>query len=193
MADPKVRTPGPGGGSSDDPSNGSAREPSSKPDAVVVMTVDQIVLDPRNQTPIVILECASEELALPIWIGPYEATAIVLGLEHVELPRPMPHDLMLSLVEGSGARLAYVVIHEVRDGAFCAEIVLDKDGETTGIDARPSDAIALALRGGVPILAERAVCDSAREVAEFLREAQAERYKAFLDSWEPQDGTKYRV
>lgn len=157
------------------------------------MTVDQLVLDPRNQTPIVILVNEDEKLALPIWIGPYEATAILLAIEEVALPRPMPHDLMLSLVQGSGAHVDYVVIHEVKEGAFSAEIVVEREGMSSGVDARPSDAIALALRAAVPILAERAVCDSADAVAEFLKEAQAERYRTFLDSWDPADGAKYRI
>ncbi len=170
----------------------SGRAPGEKPDAVLAMTVDQVVLDPRNQTPIVILVSEDESMALPIWVGPYEATAILMAIESVELPRPMPHDLMASLVRGSGAAISYIVIHEIRDGMFFAEIVLDHDGKTSSVDARPSDAIALALRADVPILAERAVCDSAEAVASFLEEAQAERYRAFLDAWNPQDVTKYR-
>jgi bifunctional DNase/RNase len=161
--------------------------------AIIPMTVRQVILDPRNQTPIVILVSEDEKLCLPIWIGPYEATSIIMALEEVELPRPMTHDLVVDMLEALDTRVEYVVIHEVKNGTFFAEIVLLKEGERSSIDARPSDSIAIALRADAPILAERAVCDAMERVDQFMKDAQTEQYKTFLENLDPGDISKYKM
>lgn len=160
---------------------------------IIPMTVKTVVLDPRNQTPIVILESDDKKFGLPIWVGPYEATSILMAMEDIELPRPMTHDLMLDMIETLGISMKYVIIHEVKNGTFFAEISLEQDGRSIQIDARPSDSIALALRADAPILAEQAVCDDISKIDEFLKEAQAEQYKEYLDKLDPNDISKYKM
>lgn len=170
-----------------------AVDESGRRSGIVAMTVKNVVLDPRNQTPIVILESEDKTLGLPIWIGPYEATSIIMALEEVELPRPMTHDLMLDMIEKLGVAMKYVIIHEVKNGTFFAEISLEHHGRSVAVDARPSDSIALALRAGAPILAERAVCDETSHIDEFLKEAQAEQYKEYLEQLDPNEMSKYKM
>lgn len=157
------------------------------------MGVKFVLLDPRNQTPIVVLESEDGAYALPIWIGAYEATSIITALEEIELPRAMTHDLMIDMLESLGAELEYVVIHEMRDGNFVAELALKCGEEKSKVEARPSDSIALALRAHAPILAEKAVCDRSDTIEKFLKEAQAEQYKEYLDSLDPNDISKYKM
>jgi len=161
--------------------------------ALLEMRVKQVVLDPRNQTPIVILESEDHRHALPIWIGPYEATSIIMALEEIELPRPMTHDLVIDIVDSLETTFEYVLIHEVKNGAFFAEINLRIGERRVAVEARPSDSIALALRADIPILAERAVCDDMSRIDEFLKEARAEQYKAFLESLDLKEISKYRM
>lgn len=160
---------------------------------IIHMNVKSVVLDPRNQTPIVILESDDRKHGLPIWIGPYEATSIIMALEDVELPRPMTHDLMLDMIESLGIIMKYILIHEVKNGTFFAEISLEQEGRTIAVDARPSDSIALALRADAPILAELAVCDDIARIDHFLDQAQAEQYKEYLDKLDPKDISKYKM
>ncbi len=160
---------------------------------ILAMSVKYVVIDPRNQTPIVVLMSEDEKYSLPIWIGPYEATAIIMALEDVELPRPMTHDLVREMLIALDVRLDFVVIHEIKNGTFFAEMALRVGDRTVSVDARPSDSIALALRMDAPILAEKAVCDDADAIDRFLKEAQAEQYKTFLENLDPGQLNKYKI
>lgn len=160
---------------------------------IVIMKVKYVVLDPRNQTPIVVLISEDEKYSLPIWIGPYEATSIIMALEDVELPRPMTHDLIRDMLNAMDAILEFVVIHEIRNGTFFAEISLKVGERTVTVDSRPSDSIAIALRLNAPILADKAVCDEADAIEKFLKEAQAEQYKSFLENIDPSIISKYKM
>ena len=143
---------------------------------------------PTNQ-PIVLLREDEGQRYLPIFIGPPEATAIVYALQGMETPRPMTHDLFKTVLDDMAVKLERVDITELHDGTFYAEIELQKDGTSSRISSRPSDAIALAVRyGEIPIYADEAVLDEAGVLFEADEEEQeVEQFREFLDSVTPED------
>lgn len=154
---------------------------------------------PTNQ-PIVLLREADGERFLPIWIGGVEAQAIAFGLQGTATPRPLTHDLMRDLLEGLGIAVTRVVISDLRDGTFYADLVLDNAGHEVAVSARPSDAIALAVRIGAPLFAAEAVLDEAsilideeeaesdaKGEGEEDAEAVVEEFREFLEDINPED------
>jgi bifunctional DNase/RNase len=144
---------------------------------------------PTNQ-PIVLLREEDGQRYLPIFIGPPEATAIVYALQGMETPRPMTHDLFKTVMDEFSMRLQRVVITELHDGTFYAEIELDRDGTTRRISSRPSDALALAARypEPVPIFAATAVLDEAGVLFDQDEdEVQIEEFREFLEQVQPED------
>lgn len=144
---------------------------------------------PTNQ-PIVLLREDEGQRYLPIFIGPPEASAIVYALQGMETPRPMTHDLFKSVLDDMSIRLSRVVITELHDGTFFAEIELSSNGASHRISSRPSDAIALAVRYDeqVPIFADEAVLDEAGVLFEADEEEdQIEEFREFLDQVRPED------
>ena len=144
---------------------------------------------PTNQ-PIVLLREEGGARFLPIFIGSPEATAIVYALQGMETPRPMTHDLFKTVLDDMAAELQRVDITELHDGTFYAEIELTRDGTTSRISSRPSDAIALAVRygGTIPIYADEAVLEEAGVLFEADEEEQeVEQFREFLDSVTPED------
>ena len=144
---------------------------------------------PTNQ-PIVLLREEAGSRYLPIFIGPPEATAIVYALQGMETPRPMTHDLFKSVLDGLGAALQQVIITELHDGTFYAEIEILRDGTTQRISSRPSDALALAARypEPVPIFADEAVLDEAGVLFDQdEEETQIEEFREFLNQVRPED------
>jgi bifunctional DNase/RNase len=146
---------------------------------------------PTNQ-PIVLLREEDGQRYLPIFIGPPEATAIVYALQGMETPRPMTHDLFKSVLDELAIRLQRVVITELHDGTFYAEIELGGggEGETRRISSRPSDALALAARypDQVPIFASEAVLEEAGVLFDQdEEEAQIEEFREFLNQVQPED------
>jgi uncharacterized protein len=143
-------------------SNGAARRRRSMLD----MKVSQLTVDPLSNIPIVILkDVASGTEALPIWIGIGEAGAIAAQLESIALERPMAHDLMKNIIGEIGASVDRIEVHDFRDDIFYATIFLvGPAGQEIRVDARPSDALALALRTGARICVARKVIDGARKV-----------------------------
>lgn len=118
---------------------------------MVEMSVFGLALDEDSQMPILILKDDVDDIIFPIWIGAMEAMAISMALNSVEVPRPMTHDLMMSLCDKLGAALTAVEIVCVREGTYYAELVLQTPAGEQRVDCRPSDSIALALRAQVPI------------------------------------------
>jgi bifunctional DNase/RNase len=144
---------------------------------------------PTNQ-PIVLLREEDGQRYLPIFIGPPEATAIVYALQGMETPRPMTHDLFKTVLDDFAVRLQRVVITDLQDGTFYAEIELDRDGAVQKISSRPSDALALAARypEPVPIYAAEAVLDEAGVLFDQDEdEAQIEEFREFLYQVRPED------
>jgi uncharacterized protein len=113
--------------------------------------IKTLMLDPNSQSPIVVLETVTDKKLLPIWIAAPEARAIALELEHVAMPRPLTHDLVRSIIQGLGATLQRVTITDLRSNTYFAVLLLRLKGQELQIDARPSDAIAVALRMKAPI------------------------------------------
>ena len=151
------------------------------------MSVRGLTLDPVTNTPIVILKAEGGTRLLPIWIGLFEANAIALEMEKIATPRPMTHDLLKNLIELLDARVERVVVDNLRDNTFYASIYLRASGEERRLDARPSDAIALALRTGAPIAVTRDVLSRSRgmELSEDLGEP--EQWRQWLDHITPGD------
>lgn len=137
---------------------------------------------PSNQ-PIVLLREAGADRYLPIWIGAAEATAIAFAHQGVVPPRPLTHDLLRDLLEATGAHLDAVHITELRDGVFYASLRLSSGTE---VSARPSDAIALALRTGSPILGEETLLAEAGVVIPEEND-EVEKFREFLDTVTPED------
>ncbi len=145
---------------------------------------------PTNQ-PIVLLKEREGERYLPIWIGPVEATAIALGMQGIETLRPMTHDLMRDLLQGLGISVERIVITELRDGTFYAEIQMSQNGSTVAVSSRPSDALALAVRMELTIFANEEVLDEAsiavKDDQEEDAEKELERFREFLEQVTPED------
>ncbi len=148
--------------------------------------------DPRNFSPLVLLKDKDEINFLPIWIGIFEATAIVMELQSVKAPRPMTHDLLKDAFEKLGAKLLRVVINDVKDGTFYAMIELeDKEGKKISLDSRPSDAIALAVRTGMPVFVSEVVMMQSKLVNAEKDAEETQKFKEFLDNMKPEDFTQY--
>jgi len=141
---------------------------------------------PHNQ-PIVLLKERSGERFLPIWIGAVEATSIAFALQGVVTQRPMTHDLMNDLLSGLEVAVERIVVTELREGTFYAEIQMTSDGESVIVSSRPSDAIALAVRATVPIFADESVLAEAGIEIEDDDEVEVEQFKEFLDTVSPED------
>lgn len=143
---------------------------------------------PPNIPCLLLREASGEGRVLPIFIGGPEATAIAFALEEVETPRPMTHDLMKDLLDELGARIERVTVTELRDATFFAEIVLSSAGSVHSVSARPSDAVALAIRAGAPLFAEEGVLEeAARAPMEGVSDDVVEQFKAFIDNVSPDD------
>lgn len=122
---------------------------------MVEMELFRIRIDDKRRDQLIILREKEGNRILPIVIGIYEADAIKLKISSVELPRPMTHDLLCSIIKKLGAELEMIVVHKLSRGTFFAKLMLKaNDGQSKEVDARPSDAIALALRAGAPIFVE---------------------------------------
>jgi len=120
-------------------------------------------MDPGSGTPIIILKDINSETMLPIWVGAYEANAIALEIEKILPQRPMTHDLLRNIITEMGASVERVVVTDLRDNTFFAVIVMNgSTGEAILVDARPSDAIALALRADCPIFVSEEVIRASR-------------------------------
>jgi bifunctional DNase/RNase len=118
----------------------------------IEVKIRALMMDPNSGSPIIILKDIKSETMLPIWVGAYEANAIALEIEKIAPQRPMTHDLLRNLIIEMGASVERVVVTDMRDNTFFAEIeMLANDGSKITLDSRPSDAIALALRADCPI------------------------------------------
>ncbi len=160
---------------------------------LVPMSIKGLMLDPVSNSPIVVLKDADEKCFLPIWVGIFEANAIALQLENITTPRPMTHDLLKNMIKEFDAHVARIVINDLRDSTFFAQIGLEIGGRTLELDARPSDAIALALRTAAPIFVAQAVLDQAQTISPEVEPDQEEKMKKWFDELENEDFGKYKM
>jgi uncharacterized protein len=155
---------------------------------MIEMKVAGIALDAATRIPIVLLKDATERRALPIWIGQNEAKAILSVLENQKSPRPMTHDLMVNLLQSWDMELERIVIHSLQDNTYYAVLTLRQGEIKKELDARPSDAIAIALRVDCPIwVLEEVVADASIPVDRDADEAERQAFKEFLDNISPDD------
>jgi bifunctional DNase/RNase len=160
---------------------------------LIEMTIKGLMVDPVTNLPIVILKDKEGERVLPIWVGVFEANAIALQIENIATPRPMTHDLLRNVIADLDGRVDRVVVSDLKDNTFYAVIHLTVRGERVAIDARPSDAIALALRTRAPILVEEAVIDNAKTVDFASERADSDRLQKWLESLDPNELGKYKM
>jgi bifunctional DNase/RNase len=160
---------------------------------LIEMSIKSLLVDPVTNQPIIILRDEAGGRQLPIWVGLAEANAIALQMENVATPRPMTHDLLRNVIEDLDGRVQQVVVSDLKDNTFFAIIHLDVRGETVKVDARPSDAIALALRTRAPIFVEESVIDGARDVENPPERMADERLHQWLESLDSDDLGKYKM
>ena len=154
---------------------------------LIEMAIKGLMMDPITNLPIVILKDPDGHRVLPIWVGAVEANAVALQIENVAPPRPLTHDLVRSVLTELGAELVRVVIHDLRDSTFFAYLELRRGNETTLVDVRPSDALALALRAKAPVFVHPRVIDRASSTDISPEEADHDRLQRWLESLDPED------
>lgn len=161
------------------------------------MKVFGLTIDPLTNSPIMILKDQEGDKTVPIWIGLLEATAIASELENVKFSRPMTHDLMKNLMDQMGVKLAKVEICDLRDNTFFARLYLILPGKEFSMDARPSDAIALALRTQAPIYVEEQVIQKSKTVdlgnKEEIQSEEGKKWTEILESLSSDDFGKYKM
>jgi bifunctional DNase/RNase len=159
----------------------------------VEMKIRGLMMDPVSNMPIVILKDVNSNTILPIWVGIYEANAIALEIEKVVTPRPMTHDLIKTLLRGLNAGVQKVVVSDLKDDTFFALIWLERDGEIISIDARPSDALAVALRLDCPIYVEDTVLRSSKVAASVSDKVSNEDLRRWLENLNDEDLGRYKM
>ncbi len=159
----------------------------------VEMSITGLIVDPTMNMPIVILRERGGQRVLPISVGIFEANAIALEIEAISTPRPMTHDLLRNVIHDLKADVQKVVVSDLKENTFYAVIHLMVGGELVAVDARPSDAIALALRVGTPIFAEDTVLDNAKQLDVSLDTGDSERLQKWLEAIDPDDLGKYKM
>ena len=157
------------------------------------MSIKGLSVDPITNMPIIVLRETGGERVLPIWVGVFEANAIALQIENVTTPRPMTHDLLKSVIEELGGRLERIVVSELKDNTFYATLRLRSQQGALIVDARPSDAIALALRSGARIFVEEAVIQNARSLDEPSPETGLRRVQKWLEGLSDEELGKYKM
>jgi bifunctional DNase/RNase len=159
----------------------------------VEMKIRGLMMDASTNTPIVILKDKDGSTVLPIWVGIYEANAIALEIEKVAPPRPMTHDLIKEFLTGFNASLRKVVVNELRDDTFYAVLWLEHEGEIMTLDARPSDALALALRLDCPIYVEEEVLKSSKIAVAAADPSSSEELRKWLENLGEEDTGHYKM
>jgi bifunctional DNase/RNase len=162
------------------------------------MKVLGLTIDPVTNTPIVILKDMDNNKAIPIWIGLFEASAIATELKKIVFPRPMTHDLFIEFMKSFDVTVVRIEIVDIRSNTFFANIYMKKEGHDFTIDARPSDAIAIALRANAPIFVDEIVIEKSRNVdfgvkLNDLDKLKEDKIKEFLENLSVEDFGKYKM
>jgi bifunctional DNase/RNase len=159
----------------------------------IEMTIKGLMVDPVTNMPIIILRDKDGQKVLPIWVGIFEANAIALQIENIATPRPMTHDLLKNVINDLNASVEKIVVCDLKENTFYALVYLQVSGSTVAVDARPSDAIALALRARAPIFVEEAVIDNAKTIDFPSDKSDSERLQKWLESLDPEELGKYKM
>jgi uncharacterized protein len=160
---------------------------------MIEMRVAGIALDAVTRSPIVLLKDASDRRALPIYIGQEQAKAIISALEKQRSPRPLTHDLFVNLMEGWNMKLERITIHSLQDNTFYASLGVCQGDVKREIDARPSDAIAIAIRTNSPIwVMEEVVADASIPVDRDADEQERRAFREFISNLSPKDFVHHR-
>lgn len=154
---------------------------------MIEMKVNGLAIDSASKMPVVILADSEEKFFLPIWIGVYEADAILIALEDIPTPRPMPHELISNIFKTLNIKVDRIIINEIKDNTFFAKIHLTRDENEYEIDSRPSDAIAVALRTGATIFVTEKVITEATVSDKEKCKKEIEEFKEFLKTAKPSD------
>lgn len=170
---------------------------SDKPDkSYIEMKVTGLTIDPFTSMPIIILKDLQDRAVLPIWIGLIEASAIATELEKIQLSRPMTHDLIKNILGELETHVTKVLITDLADNTFFASVVLDSKGKEIVMDARPSDAIAIALRTKSSIFVAKQVVEKSRKIDVKATEGAADpqqKWTEILERLSPEDFGKYKM
>jgi uncharacterized protein len=161
---------------------------------MIEVRVAHLGLDRTTNTPVVILQEKEGERVLPIWIGPAEASAIAMELAGVKFARPLTHDLLKQLIVGLGARLNRVLITQVKENTYYAELDVRRDDHVIQIDARPSDSIAIALRLNAPIFTQEDLLELTSVDTGEAKDTEtldSEKLKSYLQNLDPEDFGKF--
>ena len=160
---------------------------------LIEMSIKGLMVDPITNMPIVILKDKLGERVLSIWVGIFEANAIALQIENIATPRPMTHDLLRNVIHDLNAEVQKIVVCDLQENTFYALIYLNLNGGTVAVDARPSDAIALALRTRAPIFVEESVIDNAKPFDQGGEKPDTERLQKWLENLDPDELGKYKM
>jgi bifunctional DNase/RNase len=157
-----------------------------------------LTMDPTSNTPIIILKSEETDQAVPIWIGLLEATSIASALQNVKFDRPMTHDLFKNFTDVLKIAISKVEVCDLRDSTFYARIYFESEEGHFDMDARPSDAIALALRFNAPIYVDEKVIEKSKMSQQEAPEAvddseEGKKWAEYLESLNPEDFGKYKV
>ncbi|HSJ52438.1 MAG TPA: bifunctional nuclease family protein [Anaerolineae bacterium] len=163
---------------------------------MIKVTIDSVRASLLSQHRVVVLKEEGMDRYLAIWIGPYEADAITIKLQGVEIARPLTHDLLEQSIQKLGANVSHILVNDLHDDTFFARVVMDRDGERIELDSRPSDAIALAVRVQAPIFVSESVMERAGVIPEEEidvedispeEEEQLAPYKDFIEGLDLED------
>jgi hypothetical protein len=159
----------------------------------IEMTIKGLMIDPITNMPIIVLRDQDGQRILPIWVGVFEANAIALQIENVQTPRPMTHDLLKNVIADLDAEVDRVVVCELKENTFYATIHLRLGDRNVVVDARPSDAIALALRTRSPIYVDESVIQSAKSVEMSKESMDVGRLQKWLEGLSDDELGKYKM
>ncbi len=160
----------------------------------IEVRIRALMMDPSTNMPIMVLKDVASDMVMPIWVGIFEANAIQIEIEKMAAPRPMTHDLTRNLIRHLNAKLERVVITELKDDTFLAVLWLRQGDEEITIDARPSDAVALALRADCPIFVSEQVMQSAKlNTAGSTEGPTAEQVRGWLEGLNDEDLGRYKM
>jgi bifunctional DNase/RNase len=159
----------------------------------IQMTIKGLMIDPITNMPIIVLRDEEGQRILPIWVGVFEANAIALQIENVQTPRPMTHDLLRNVISDLRASVDRIVVCDLKENTFYATIELSAPSGALAIDARPSDAIALALRTSSPIFVEEGVIQDAKSLEDTKDSQDVGRLRRWLEGLSDEELGKYKM